>query len=193
MFTFRLQAARSKVKALKMKYRAAFELLNQQKNLEVIILARGGGSLEDLQAFNTEIVARAIYASRIPVISAVGHETDYTIADFVADMRAPTPSAAAELVVPVKEDLKYTLSDLTRQLSGSINRFIDHKRIYLTYAAKKLKDPKKRIQDLRIHMDDLINRLTINMKRQLQIETGAHALAHPKTCHLQPWQPMQKT
>lgn len=149
---------------------AAFELLNQQKHLEVIILARGGGSLEDLQAFNTEIVARAIYASRIPVISAVGHETDYTIADFVADMRAPTPSAAAELVVPVKEDLKYTLSDLTRQLTGSFNRFIDHKRTYLNYAAKKLKDPKKRIQDLRIHMDDLTNRLTINIKRHLQIK-----------------------
>ena len=148
---------------------AAFELLDQQQHLDVIILARGGGSLEDLQAFNSETVARAIYASRIPVISAVGHETDYTIADFVADLRAPTPSAAAELVVPVKEDLKYTLSDLTRQLSGSINRFIDHKRTYLTYSAKKLKDPQKRIQDLRIHMDDLFNRLTINMKRHLQM------------------------
>lgn len=148
---------------------AAIELLNQQKNIEVIIVARGGGSLEDLQAFNSENVARAIYASRIPIISAVGHETDYTIADFVADMRTPTPSAAAELVVPVKEDLKYTVSDLTRQLSGSFNRFIDHKRTYLNYAAKKLKDPKKRIQDLRIRMDDLTNRLTINMKRQLQI------------------------
>jgi len=148
---------------------AAFELLNQQKQLEVIILARGGGSLEDLQAFNTEIVARAIYASRIPAISAVGHETDYTIADFVADMRAPTPSAAAELVVPVKEDLEYTLSDLTRQLTGSFNRFIDHKRTYLNYAAKKLNNPKKRIQDLRIRMDDLTNRLTINAKRHLQL------------------------
>lgn len=147
---------------------AAFERLNQQKKLDVIILARGGGSLEDLQAFNTEIVAKAIYASRIPVISAVGHETDYTIADFVADMRAPTPSAAAELVVPVKQDLKYTLSDLTRQLFGNFNRLIDQKQTYLSYAVKKLKDPKKRIQDLRIHLDDLNNRLSVNVKRELQ-------------------------
>lgn len=149
---------------------AAIELLNQQKNIEVIIVARGGGSLEDLQAFNAEKVARAIHSSRIPVISAIGHETDYTIADFVADMRTPTPSAAAELVVPVKEDLKYNLSDLTRQLTGGIQRFIDHKRIYLTHAAKKLKDPRKRIQDLRLHTDDLTNRLVNNFYRQLQTE-----------------------
>lgn len=149
---------------------AAIELLNQQKKIEVIIVARGGGSLEDLQAFNAEKVARAIHSSRIPVISAIGHETDYTIADFVADMRAPTPSAAAELVVPVKEDLKYNIADLTRQLTRCIQRFIDHKRIYLTHAAKKLKDPRKRIQDLRLHTDDLTNRLVNNFHRQLQTE-----------------------
>ncbi|MEN8246575.1 MAG: exodeoxyribonuclease VII large subunit [Thermodesulfobacteriota bacterium] len=149
---------------------AAIELLNRQKDIEVIIVARGGGSLEDLQAFNAENVARTIYSSRIPVISAVGHETDYTIADFVADMRAPTPSAAAELVVPVKEDLKYNLSDLIRQLTGGLHRFIDHKRIHLTHATKKLKDPRKKIQDLRLHTDDLANRLVNNIHRQLQTE-----------------------
>ena len=149
---------------------AAIELLGKQENMQVIILARGGGSLEDLQAFNTENVARAIYACNVPVISAVGHETDYTIADFVADMRAPTPSAAAELVVPVKEDLKYTLSDVTRQLTGSFNRFVDHKRIHLTHAVNKLKDPRKRIQDLRMRMDDLAHRLVINVHRHLRTE-----------------------
>ena len=149
---------------------AAIELLNRQKEIEVIIVARGGGSLEDLQAFNAENVARAIHSSRIPVISAIGHETDYTIADFVADMRAPTPSAAAELVVPVKEDLKYNLSDLTRQLTGGIHRFMDHKRIHLTHATKKLKDPRRRIQDLRLHTDDLANRLVKNIHRQLKTE-----------------------
>ena len=144
---------------------AAIELLNQRKNIEVIIVARGGGSLEDLQAFNSERVARAIYSSSIPVISAVGHETDYTIADFVADMRVPTPSAAAELVVPVKEDLKFSLSDLTHQLSIGIHRFADRKRILMAHARKKLIDPGKRIQDLRMRTDDLTSRLDSNIHR----------------------------
>ena len=149
---------------------AAIELLNRLKHMEVIIVARGGGSLEDLHAFNSENVARAIHASRVPVISAVGHETDYTIADFVADMRAPTPSAAAELVVPVKEDLKYTLADLTRQLTASIHRYVDHKRIHIEHAHKKLKDPRKRIQDLRMRMDDLANRLVVDINRHVRDE-----------------------
>ncbi|MGD9314599.1 MAG: exodeoxyribonuclease VII large subunit, partial [Desulfobacterales bacterium] len=84
---------------------AALDLLRQHPNVDAAILARGGGSLEDLQAFNSESVARAIFACDVPIIAAIGHETDYTIADFVADLRAPTPSAAAELVFPIKSEL----------------------------------------------------------------------------------------
>src|SRR5690606_32865740 len=88
----------------------AIELLNQHGRVDVIIVGRGGGSLEDLWAFNDEGVARAIAASAVPVVSAVGHETDFTIADFVADVRAPTPSAAAELVVPSRAELAGTVA-----------------------------------------------------------------------------------
>jgi exodeoxyribonuclease VII large subunit len=94
--------------------------LNRLGGLDVVVLARGGGSLEDLQAFNEETVARAIAASRIPTISAVGHETDYTIADFVADVRAPTPSAAAERVIQAKEDLQARLGALRDRLAAGL-------------------------------------------------------------------------
>ncbi len=94
----------------------AIEDFNRLKNVEVLIVGRGGGSLEDLWAFNEEIVARAIFASSIPVISAVGHEVDFTIADFVADLRAATPSAAAEIVMPMKEELILRISGLTLRI-----------------------------------------------------------------------------
>ena len=98
----------------------ALDLFNKLKAVDVIILGRGGGSLEDLWAFNEEIVARAIYKSDIPVISAVGHEIDWTISDFVADRRAPTPSAAAELVIPQKEDLIALLRGISERLKNTL-------------------------------------------------------------------------
>lgn len=98
----------------------AIEIMNEKKLADVLIIGRGGGSLEDLWPFNEEVVARAIYDSTIPIVSAVGHETDFTIADFVADLRAPTPSAAAELVVVDIEDLKYDLSLKERRLKNAL-------------------------------------------------------------------------
>ena len=99
----------------------AIERLNERGGCDVLLVGRGGGSIEDLWAFNEEIVARAIAASRIPVISCVGHEVDFTISDFVADLRAPTPSAAAELAVPELSQLKAALGDMTRRLAGALD------------------------------------------------------------------------
>jgi exodeoxyribonuclease VII large subunit len=137
----------------------ALELLNDRAQCDVVILARGGGSLEDLQAFNSESVARAIFASRVPVISAVGHETDYTIADFVADLRAPTPSAAAELTVPEKSALEHRCRELTGRLNSVIYNYYNMLRIRRQEISQRLVDPRRKIEDLRLRIDDLGLRL----------------------------------
>lgn len=134
---------------------AAFHLIEMRAATDVIILARGGGSLEDLQAFNSEKVARAIFSSPIAVISAVGHEIDFTISDFVADLRASTPSAAAELVVPVKSDLVRRLTESTAALRQAMRRCVDVRRQSLSELQKRLVDPKKQIDDWRLRLDDL--------------------------------------
>jgi exodeoxyribonuclease VII large subunit len=108
------------------------EYFNRRAPVDVLIVARGGGSLEDLWAFNEEVVARAIGASRIPVISAVGHETDFTIADFIADLRAPTPSAAAELVVRRKQDFLADIEDLARRMAQIVRLRLSEARQALT-------------------------------------------------------------
>lgn len=128
--------------------------LNAIPAIDVIIVTRGGGSLEDLFPFNDERVALAIHASRIPIISAVGHEIDFTIADFVADLRAPTPSAAAELVVPNRRELVERIENLDFRLVNN------QRKIGYTLSEKaealraRLKDPRRQIADLRLHLDD---------------------------------------
>ena len=146
----------------------AFDILNNHSGCDVIILARGGGSLEDLQAFNCERVAHAIFASEIPVISAIGHETDFTISDFVSDLRAPTPSAAAEIAVPVKSELIKNISYLRENLYQRINALVRQKRLDVDRATKSLRHPKNKIQDLLYRIDDYALRLAQSMKRNLK-------------------------
>jgi exodeoxyribonuclease VII, large subunit len=116
----------------------AIDFLNTRSDIDVIIVGRGGGSIEELWAFNEEEVARSIYRSSIPVISAVGHETDFTIADFVSDLRAPTPSAAAELCVPEKQELRYKINYCVNALYSSLNASLDSKKSTLKHLERSL-------------------------------------------------------
>ena len=142
----------------------ALKWLNDIETCDVIVLARGGGSIEDLWAFNDEQVARAIFASRIPVVSAIGHETDFTIADFVADLRAPTPSAAAEMVVPSKTELQNRLQEIKQKLYVSTILILKLLDKHIDGLHNRIVHPKRRLQDWRMRQDDLTMRLaaTIN-------------------------------
>jgi len=138
---------------------SGIEMLNFRSDSDLAILARGGGSLEDFHAFNAESVARAIFASDIPIISAVGHETDFCIADFVADLRAPTPSAAAELAVPLKQDLLNRISELTTHLTLRFMRNLEYSKNRVQEMSNRLVHPRRKIEDLRLKTDDLMTRL----------------------------------
>jgi exodeoxyribonuclease VII large subunit len=150
-------------KGASLKIKSAIEDINKNKRGEVIILARGGGSIEELWAFNEREVADAIFYSKIPVISAIGHETDFTIADFVADMRAPTPSAAAEIVLPEKKAIKYTISTYYQTLWVSLLNFIKMKRSQLLQieGRQPFKQPYNNIYSNRLKLDSL-NKLLSN-------------------------------
>jgi len=129
----------------------------QETDVDVLIMGRGGGSFEELSAFNDEALARAVAQSSIPVVSACGHETDFTIADFVADVRAPTPSAAAELVVPLQEELLRTVAELRGRMVGSLERKIQSDRRYLKQLSQHpvLQRPESYVHQLRQRLDEL--------------------------------------
>ena len=168
----------------------ALTIVNMQHAADVIIVARGGGSLEDLWAFNTELVARAIFTSAIPVISAVGHEIDFTIADFVADLRAPTPSAAAELVVRDKQELQQMLSHYSIRLKNTLRNCLEQNRSTIGYLSRHLIDPAKRIINYQIQCDDLHLRLgkshapdSAAEKKRYWPLPGSNPFAHAAHCH----------
>ncbi len=135
----------------------AIRKLNELNCVDLIIVARGGGSLEELWAFNEEVVARSIFESQIPVISAVGHETDFTIADFAADLRAPTPSAAAEIAVPEKKILERKLAELSARLETSLVKNLNTKRDKLSKLSQSFafKQPYNRVYQERMRLDQL--------------------------------------
>jgi exodeoxyribonuclease VII large subunit len=164
----------------------ALRTANARAECAVLVLARGGGSLEDLWAFNEEVLARAIAASRIPVVSGVGHETDFTIADFVADVRAPTPTAAAALASPDRAALAETLAALRRRLVRDVRRSMETRAQRLDGLSRRLLTPAQRLERERRGLALLARRLATAARRGHQ--DGARHLAALGTAlgHLDP-------
>lgn len=149
---------------------AAIEMANKIGNFDVMIVGRGGGSIEDLWSFNEEIVARAIASSKIPTVSAVGHEVDFTIADFVADLRAPTPSAAAELISRNATDIMDVISMQYKALRIQMNKKLQMDKQKLMHVQRQLVDPKRKLQDLMLKLDDLSERVQSVVKKNISFK-----------------------
>jgi exodeoxyribonuclease VII large subunit len=167
---------------------AALRDVNDYAHVDVIIVGRGGGSLEDLWAFNEEKVARAIFASRIPVISAVGHEIDFTIADFVADYRAPTPSAAAQVVIPDQKELLATCSDQFKRSLMAVTIAYKDKRKKLKDLSKRyaFKRPQDRLLQHQQRLDELYDRITWIIKQTLENYNRSLRHLHSRLAGLHP-------
>jgi len=159
------------------------------KHLDFIIIGRGGGSLEELWAFNEEILARSIYNSVIPIVSAVGHETDFTISDFVADLRSPTPSAAAEMTIPDKNNLINNINVLKSKISRAIQRSIELKTENLSSISSSLKyqGPENKINQYYQYIDEFSNRLNSRIKHQVELYEERIKKDSQRLDSLSPW------
>lgn len=176
------------------RWNAALNIVNQIKksenfNLDTLIVGRGGGSIEDLWAFNEEIVARAIFECNIPIISAVGHEVDFTISDFVADLRAPTPTAAAELAVPKLSEVNNEINQLNRRANKSIVlKLSEYKNRYNNIINNTIfRNPMGMYRPKQLGLDDLVSRLNFESKNLILTKKNSllrlknsHVLLNPK-------------
>jgi exodeoxyribonuclease VII large subunit len=164
------------------------QVLNRVVVPDVILVGRGGGSIEDLWAFNDERVARAIAASQAPVISGVGHQTDFTIADFVADLRAPTPTAAAELATPDRADLKLTIGELSQRLARAVLAQSNQLRWSLTHLANRFGrlSPATKIQSDRQRLDELTSRTHMVLSHRIKLQRAQLAGLDQRLAALNP-------
>lgn len=166
----------------------ALARVNQQQLADVIIVGRGGGSLEDLWAFNEEVVARAIFQSQIPVVSAVGHEVDFSIADLVADYRAPTPSAAAEHITPDQFELTQTLDQLQRRLQFLMANKLRHAQTSLAQLEQRLKHPGTSLKEQAARISELQQRINVSLRQQLKYSEQRLLTLQTRFDHLHPMQ-----
>ena len=172
----------------------SLKLANSWGKADVIILGRGGGSMEDLWAFNEEIVARAIFASEVPVISAVGHETDFTIADFVSDLRAPTPSAAAELATVHLDSIRMDVEELTDRLTRDVQAVLTTSKRRLDFLKERpvLKRPLERIQRTQMYLEEKERLLLRETLRKLEKNNMRLATAGARLEAVSPFSVMQR-
>ncbi len=171
----------------------ALEDLNHMGGIDVIILGRGGGSLEDLWAFNEEVVARAIFQSNLPIISAVGHETDFTISDFVADLRAPTPSAAAEMVSKSRDEWLEQFQTFLLRLKQAVRIHLETKKGRLNERVGRLLDPRARIEGFLQRVDDLEGRLHLGLQHMMLDRKRRLFTLEQGLRHLNPVEAIQKS
>jgi exodeoxyribonuclease VII large subunit len=165
---------------------AGIRHFNSRDDIDVLIIGRGGGSIEDLWAFNEEILARAVYASRIPVISAVGHEVDFTISDFTADLRAPTPSAAAEMVSGVREDLRAMVSSLAQRAVQALRLELERRRARLERLAgsRAFAVAPNKVREFQQRFDEAAVRMTERMRRFITFQKHRGLVMHTRLIKL---------